>query len=160
MKTTKKILFVVLALMLVLTVVFGAVACKDTKEPQSNTSVQLKEIDSLKISEDGAVVITLDKTVMADVTGKHLVDYMNALKDQGYFVYEEKSGLVTSVMNIKPQASNEYWFLYTDDEENSSTQWGQYDAGDKTYGSANYGITDLPLKEGKTYIFKIGVSNW
>ena len=51
-------------------------------------------------------------------------------------------------------------FLYTDDEENSSTQWGQYDAGDKTYGSANYGITDLPLKEGKTYIFKIGVSNW
>ena len=140
MKTTKKIVLAVVVLALLLTAALGMVACN--KNP-----VQLK---------DTAVIVPLDSKVMSDIEGKHLIDYLNVLQDKGYLTYNAPGGFIDTINDLKADASqNEYWFIYTDDEANANADWGTYDLDGKTLGSAMYGITDLPLKEGATYVFVV-----
>ena len=145
MNTTKRILFTLVVLSLVIASVLGLVACNKLSNP-----VQMRETE---------IIIPLDSAIMSDISGKHLVDYLNALKDKEFLTYEMKGSMIVTINGRTADgAKNEYWMIYTDDEENSSTEYGTYTVNDVTYGSSNFGVNDLPLKEGKKYIFVI--SKW
>ena len=85
-----------------------------------------------------------------------LKDYMDYLKDKGEFNYSYSEGAYGAFLesvNGVANTTNCYWMIYTDDTENSSTEWGSYDYDGKTLGSANFGISDMPLKENTIYVF-------
>ena len=159
MKATKKVLLTVLALALVVSAVLGLVACNNNPTPRTPAVAKEFQLSSVS-SVSNIIVISLDSTIMSDITGKHLIDYLNALVAKGYFDYTMEGGMVTTVNKITVDSTkNQFWAIYTDDEVNSSDLWAAPIVIDgKTYNSASYGITDLPLTEGKSYIFK--VSTW
>ena len=153
MKFTKKIVLLLVVLALVCTVAFGMVACAKESTSNETKEFQLSSVASVS----NIIVISVDNEIMADVTGKHLVDYLDALVAKEYFAYTANGGMVTTVNKITVDSSkNQFWAIYTDDEENSSDEWAAPLVIDgKTYNSASYGIGDLPLKAGKSYVFKV-----
>lgn len=137
---TKKILLSVVVLAILLTTVLGAVAC--VKNP-----VQITE---------STVVVPLDSKIMSDIEGKHLVDYLNVLVEKEFLTYNAPGGFIDTINELKADGTKgEYWLIYTDDAENSNESWGKTEIDGKTYLSAKFGINDMPLKEGKTYVFMI-----
>lgn len=62
--------------------------------------------------------------------------------------------MLTDLDNISPK-DRQFIAIYTDDEENSDTTWGTYVYNEKTLGSAKVGVTALPVKDGKVYVFAI-----
>ncbi len=139
MKVTKKILLTVLALALVVASVMGMVACNQ-EEPDKSTEV----------------VITVDSEVMADVEGKFLIDYMNAMKEKNLLEFEGSEGTyglyIESVNGRKADSTVEFWAIYTDDAENSSEAYGVYEVNGKKCASASLGVSSLPLKADATYV--------
>ena len=132
----------VVVLAILLTTVLAAVACNTLKNP-----VQIKET---------TVIVPLDAAVMPEIEGKHLADYLDVLQEKGFLTYNAPGGFVDTINDLKADASkNEYWLIYTDDTENSNEDWGKTEVDGVTYFSAMYGIKDMPLKEGKTYLFMI-----
>ncbi len=109
---------------------------------------------------DTEVVFTIDSDIMEDCTGKHLVDYLDALQEKGKLTYKaETTGayvMLLEINDLKADASaGEYWFIYADDSENTTEAWGKYEYDGKTYYSTSFGITDMPIKEGVTFVFAI-----
>lgn len=144
MKKLTKILSVI-AIIAILVMSFALVAC--TKK----TYVQ---------QTDTAIAFTIDKDIMPDCTGKHLVDYLNALQEKGELTYEVQAmGTYNMLIKINDRTADatkgEYWFIYADDEENTTEAWGTYEFEGKTYNSTNFGIDDMPIKEGVTFVFMI-----
>ena len=143
MNTTKKVLLVVLALAISVASVLGLMACKQGEAiPETE------------------IILTVDSSVMADIDGKSLADYMAALKEKNKLSYEgsvEEWGLYVQTINgrtIDPKT--EYWALYTDDADFSNEAYGTYKATNgKTYAMAGVGASSLMLKEGKTYIWVV-----
>ena len=143
MNTAKKLLLIVLALAISLAAVLGMVACK-----QGEAVV------------DTEVILTVDTSVMADIAGKSLADYMVALKEKNKLSYEGTVGeyglYVTSINGRAADAKTEYWSLFTDDAEFSNEAYGTYKATDgTTYAMASVGASSLMLKEGKKYVWVI-----
>ena len=98
------------------------------------------------------VKFTVDiSNVNSDAT---VLDYMNYLKDNGEISFTIENGMVTS-MNGVSGASNQYWMLYTNDENNSNTAWGTITANGVTYASATLGAELLPATDGATYIWRL-----
>lgn len=126
-----------LALFLVLLSIFAFTACQDKDE---NT--------------DTDVVITVSADNY-DVQGKTLKDYMDCLVADGKLQYVISDGMITSLNGEVANGVNAYWMLYTDDAENSNSTWGTYEKDGKTYASAALGATDLPIKDGCTYVFTL-----
>ena len=109
---------------------------------------------------DTGVVFTVDEHIMKDVEGKHLIDYLNALQDKGELTFSAPQSTYGSfleeVNGIKADATKgEYWFIYSDDEENTTAAWGEYEYEGKKYYSTNFGLDDQPLKAGATYILMV-----
>lgn len=108
------------------------------------------------VQTDTEVVIVVKNSVMSDVEGKFLVDYLDALKEDGKLTYQADDGMVVKINDVEAKASeSRYWMIYTDDADNSNEAWGTYEYDGKTYSSATLGIEDLPLKADATYIFAI-----
>ena len=144
MKKLTKILSVIVVVALLFSAI-ALVAC------QKKTYVQ---------QTDTAVIFTIDKDIMPDCTGKHLIDYLKALQEKGQITYsaEDKGSysMLMSVNNLTADATQgEYWFIYADDEENTTATWGEYEYEGKKYYSTNFGIDDMPIKEGVTFIFMV-----
>ena len=115
--------------------------------------------------KDTAVYFTVDKDVMANVDGKTLQDYMDALVKKDQLTYSGDStayGLMINTVNdIKADANKgEYWFLYSDDDEYSNGDWGTYELNGKTYKSTTLGASSLPIKIGCTYVLMMSVSTY
>ena len=149
MKNAKRIVAVVLLIAIATCLFVALTACGPKYVQQTDTEVYF----------------TVNSKVMKDVTGKKLVDYMDALVAKKELTYSAPvtgsyAMLVTLNDRTADAAKNEYWFIYSDDEEYSNETWGTYEMNGKTYKSTTLGITDLPIKEGKTYIFVISVSQW
>ena len=124
-KTTK-----ILALLLVLVVsIFAFSACH-------------------KEAEDVVITVSSDEYV---IEGKFLKDYMDYLVAEGTLTYALNGTLLQTVNGVS-NGTKSYWMLYTDDAENSDTTWGTYEKNGKTYASAMYGVCDMPIKDGCTYI--------
>ena len=87
-------------------------------------------------------------------SGATVLDYMNYLQAEGEFTFVIESGMVISMNGISG-ASNQYWMLYTDDENNSNATWGTITANGVTYASASLGCESLPAVDGATYIWRL-----
>ena len=163
MKLSKRIALILLVLALVFAATMGMIACKETPattgDPQEEIVVDSDAV-VVGYSAGGAIVISYDKAILADVSDKHFVDYLDALVEKGLFIYEATGGFVTTVCGKGVDSDNhEFWAIYTTDTANSSDAYSEPMVIDgKTYHSANFGITDMPLKEGESYAFK--VSTW
>lgn len=149
MKKQQKILIVVAIVALLVVSCFAFAACGKKYVQQKDT----------------AVYFTVDKDVMANVDGKTLQDYMDALVKKDQLTYSGDStayGLMINTVNdIKADASKgEYWFLYSDDDEYSNGDWGTYDLNGKTYKSTTLGASSLPIKIGCTYVLMMSVSTY
>ena len=149
MKKQQKILIVVAIVALLVVSCFAFAACGKKYVQQKDT----------------AVYFTVDKDVMANVDGKTLQDYMDALVKKGQLTYSGDStayGLMINTVNdIKADASKgEYWFLYSDDDEYSNGDWGTYELNGKTYKSTTLGASSLPIKIGCTYVLMMSVSTY
>ena len=149
MKKQQKILIVVAIVALLAVSCFAFAACGKKYVQQKDT----------------AVYFTVDKDVMANVDGKTLQDYMDALVKKDQLTYSGEStayGLMIDTVNdIKADASKgEYWFLYSDDDEYSNGDWGTYDLNGKTYKSTTLGASSLPIKIGCTYVLMMSVSTY
>ena len=62
--------------------------------------------------------------------------------------------MITEIDNITLQG-NQFFAIYTNDTENSDTNWGTYTYEENTLGSASWGATSLPVKDGYVYAFSI-----
>ena len=108
---------------------------------------QMKEVTVIS-ENDEFVVLTFDK----GFSGETLKDAMENAQENEQITFTVENGMVTSINGIK-QTSDTYWMLYTDDEEFSNTAWGIITYNEKEYASASKGITELIVKDGKTYIW-------
>jgi len=158
MKITKRILLTILVLMLVVASVMGVVACN--KQVTTSKHGQQQNIDNGEEAQNATeVLITLDATIMPDYEGKFLPDYMDVLKAKGLFTYEAKDsdyGLFVTSINGKEATGYDWWGVFTDDltDEKVANIAGQaYQYNGKTYYMTNVGISSVPLKEGKSYLF-------
>lgn len=100
------------------------------------------------LQEDEFVVLIFD----SGFNGKSLSEAMQDAKENEQIDYTVDKGMVISINGIN-NVGNKYWMLYTDDEEFSDTAWGEISYQDKIYGSATKGVSDLAVKDGKTYIW-------
>lgn len=147
MKNSRKIVLSVLLIAVILASVFAFASCGKKYGPQMDT----------------AVSFTVSKDVMSDLEGKTLQNYMDALVERKEFSYsgtDSSWGIMLDTINNKKAdaAKGEFWFIYCDDEENSSAQYGEVTLKGKKYASANLGASSLPIKEGKTYVFVISIT--
>ena len=96
---------------------------------------------------DEIVVLNFD----SGFGGETLLAAMNDAQENEQLTFTVENGMVTSINGIK-QTDNTYWMLYTDDEEFSNTVW-ETSYQEKTYASATKGVSELIVKDGKTYIW-------
>ena len=139
MKNTQKRLFS-LILVLVLTLSVLLPGCKS--EPQV-----IKDSDTF-------IVLKITSEVMADMEGKYLIDYMNALAQKGELACTISNGMITSINGIEnPADFSSCWMLYTSDAENANSAWGTVEYEGVEYGSAISGAEVLKLKADVVYIW-------
>lgn len=103
------------------------------------------------VSEEDMVIMEVNDEVMEITETTTLLDYMNALSDDGELTFTISDGMITSV-NGKENSMNSYWMIYTDDAENGNESWGTITYKEKVYLSATLGAGELKIKSGCTYI--------
>ena len=129
----KKLTSLFLALALMLSLVF--VGCDNT--------VPAKKGDMVVIAVTGEVA-----------EGTTLLDYMQSINGGEILKsYVIENGMVTCINGMKASGSI-YWFLFTDDVENSNSDWGSVTVEGITYNSASLGAELLIVKSGCTYIWQ------
>ena len=103
---------------------------------------------------DTYIVITVSSEQMELTDTTTLVEYMNALKEDGELDFEMANGMVSSVNGIENPADwSSCWMLYTSDTDNANTAWGEVEYKGEVYGSAILGAESLTVKEGCLYIW-------
>ena len=110
------------------------------------------------------VVIVNDKTDVYEVDTKNtdmnnLLDLMEYVADNNSeFSYDASAGFVSCLNGYTP-SGNEFVAIYTDLVLNGipyyDHSWGTVEYGEKIYGSASKGISELCLNGGTTYILTI-----
>ena len=143
MKKLTKILSVVVIVALLVTLSVSLFGCKKYVQ-QTETGV----------------VFTVDDDIMPNVEGKYLIDYLNALQDKGKLTFSAPQSTYGSfleeVNGIKADSTKgEYWFIYSDDADNTTPAWGEYEYEGQKYYSTNFGLDSQPLKAGATYILMV-----
>ena len=160
MKTTKKLLSVLLAVLLVCTMF---TACKEDKlvieEPDTNNQTSEPAEDNAKeklVTKVSDICIVV-KTTQASLEGKTdmlLIDYMAQLKEQGEVDFTISDGMITSINGVaNPADYSSCWMLYTSDEENANKAWGTVEYKGSEYGSALVGAETLVIKPDQLYIW-------
>ena len=96
------------------------------------------------------VVITADTSKVEE--GSSLLQYMDYLKSQGILDYEISDGMILSINGLTG-GTNQYWMLYTSDEELSNTEWGTIEYEGTMYASAIVGAEELSVAVGEYYIW-------
>ena len=103
---------------------------------------------------DTYIVLTVSDEQMPLSNDTTLVEYMQSLKEDGKLDFEVSGGMITSINGIENPADwSACWMLYTDDTENSNTEWGTVEYKEKTYGSSMWGGETLKVKNGCVYIW-------
>lgn len=100
------------------------------------------------VPEDKKTVVITAKNVSV---GENLLSYMERTGVK--FTTQSKDFVVS--INGTAAGLAEYWLLFTDDPEFGTESYGTLDHDGKTYLSAIVGITDLIIKEGKTYVWNL-----
>lgn len=111
--------------------------------------------------EGDLIVLRADETD----TGKSVFDALQAFaqEEKISFTYDvgDYGAMITSVNGVTLAQTNEFWAVYTSLEtyegvSYSSTQFGTYEYGGQTIGSASYGVSYLPLVAGEIYVITVG----
>ena len=108
---------------------------------------------------DNTVPAKNGDTVVIAVTGEvaegtTLLDYMQAINGGEILKsYVIENGMVTCINGMQA-SGNTYWMLFTDDVENSNSDWGSVTVEDVTYHSATLGAESLVVKSGCTYVWQ------
>ena len=118
-------------------------------------------VDGVKLVESSEKVVVIEATA----TKGSLLDAMNALESAEELKFETSGSgdmtMIVSVNGYAPDSSkNEFWAIYTsltelDGVVYSNAEYGTYEYGGKTLGSASFGCAGLPLVEGETYLLAI-----
>ena len=120
---------------------FSLIACENT----ANESGEETTVSPVVITIDSDFAVTDDTT---------LIDYMNYLKSQNELNFTITNGMVDSFNGVKNTGDfSKCWMLYTDDADYSNQAWGSINIDGVTYNSAVLGANDLPITQGKTYIW-------
>ena len=86
--------------------------------------------------------------------GKTLLALMSEMEENGEFSYKVKDGMIVEINGTENDLDyNPCWMLYTSDQENSNTAWGEYEYGGETLGSASVGADSLIVKSGEVYVW-------
>jgi hypothetical protein len=137
-----KKLFNTLVSLLLFATMLAFTGCLAKKEP-----MVIKESDTYIV-----IHVSSEQMELTDTTT--LVEYMNALKEDGALDFEMTNGMVSSVNGIENPADwSSCWMLYTSDEDNANTAWGEVEYKGEVYGSAIVGAETLTIKEGCLYIW-------
>ncbi len=148
----KKAIFISLAVIVVAIICVVCIYCFTPK----------KETQSVEIDDGKTVVITVDENYMQITESTTLMDYLNKLKSDGKIDYEyenELSPFIVSINGVKANGDdNEFWGLYSNDEEHTNTAWGTVEYNGEILGSTIYGIKELIIKANYIYVFKL--STW
>ena len=130
-------------------------AGNETPAKQETCTIVIKDGDSVKTT-------TIDLTEFADevmlqdvITDTKYVDKFNPDVSDGDY-----GAFLNSIAGLNPDATkNEYIAIYTTDADSGDAA-GTYAAPitveGKTYYSANFGISSLPVKANESYLFTIG----
>ena len=103
---------------------------------------------------DTYIVIKTTTQAMNGATDMTLMDYMDALKDNGELEFKVSNGMITSINGIdNPVDYSSCWMLYTSDEDNANKAWGTVEYEGKEYGSAISGAETLVIKADQLYIW-------
>lgn len=130
-----------LVLLMVLTLSFSFIACK--QEPP----LVIKESDTY-------FVINVSSSQMELKDDTTLIEYMDSLKQNGLLNFETSGGMIVSINGIEnPSDWSSCWMLYTSDTDFSNESWGKINYNGTTYGSAMFGAETLVIKEGCIYIW-------
>ncbi|MBQ8684781.1 MAG: hypothetical protein IJ514_01255 [Clostridia bacterium] len=121
---------------------FAFASCKDAAV--SATVIEASET---------LLVVRVDETDGAAT----LLDAMNALQEEGEISFEIADGMITSVGGKANETdpsmtSGTSWMLYTSDAANANADYGKEYNG-ATYGSSNYGASQLIVVEDGYYIW-------
>ena len=103
-------------------------------------------------SADGVepLVIVADE----NAAGKTLLEVMSEMEENGEFSYKVKDGMIVEINGTENDLDyNPCWMLYTSDQENSNTAWGEYEYGGETLGSASVGADSLIVKSSEVYVW-------
>ncbi len=103
-------------------------------------------------SADGVepLVIVADESA----AGKTLLQVMSEKEEDGEFSYKIKDGMIVEINGTENDLDyNPCWMLYTSDQENSNTAWGEYEYNGETLGSASVGADSLIVKSGEAYVW-------
>ena len=103
-------------------------------------------------SADGVepLVIVADESA----AGKTLLEVMSEMEENGEFSYKVKDGMIVEINGTENDLDyNPCWMLYTSDQENSNTAWGEYEYNGETLGSASVGADSLIVKSGEVYVW-------
>lgn len=162
----KRIFTLILAMVLAVGV-FSA--CELFKPKPQEGSKEITVIINLSayegtINVDEGVEGYTDKVKQKTLTTEdgYLIEVLNVLKEEKWLDFsgsESSYGFfIDKVDNVQP-ASNQFFSIYTDDEEfafvdtDGSPFTKSFDG--KDYYSSSKGVSDLPVKDGKTYIISL-----
>ena len=127
-----------LTLFIVVLLAFSLVGCKKT----------IANVDTV----ENKVIITVTDQVEEDT---NLFEFMGVLKDNNLLTYEYNTGAygayITSINGVQADL-NEFWGLYSDDEEFTTTT-DQIECNGKVYSQTILGAESLIVKQNKTYIW-------
>ena len=131
-----------LVFLLLFATMLAFAGCLAKKEP-----MVIKESDTYIV-----IHVSSEQMELTDTTT--LVEYMNALKEDGALDFEMSNGMVSSVNGIENPADwSSCWMLYTSDTDNANTAWGEVEYKGEVYGSAILGAETLTVKDGCLYIW-------
>ena len=131
----KKIFIVLFALVLACSTLF---ACKK------------EAVKELTEADKYVVLVPESKYI-----GSRFTDSMTAYAEENEeFTFVAYDGFVSSINGVNNSyETNYYWMLYTNDADNTNPAWGKVKYKGEVFCSAAVGIDDLPVVEGKTYIW-------
>lgn len=99
--------------------------------------------------------------IRAEADGGSLADALEYLSNEGRLTYDgsesEYGFFITSLIGVEADASaNEYFAIYTtlgeyDGVVYSNAEYASFKHGNKTLGSASYGVSGLPMVKGELY---------
>jgi hypothetical protein len=103
-------------------------------------------------SADGVEPLVIEADESA--AGKTLLQVMSEKEEDGEFSYKIKDGMIVEINGTENDLDyNPCWMLYTSDQENSNTAWGEYEYNGETLGSASVGADSLIVKSGEVYVW-------
>ena len=143
----------IIAMLIAIICMFSFVACEENSSGSSRNSKLAKE--KVKVVEN-MVIITVDNNYFKIEENTVLLDYMNALKEDGAIDFTlSKDGMVNSINGQENPADwSKCWMLYSNDVELSNETWGTVTVEEVTYFSAVLGAEALPIKDGKIYVWE------